>query len=174
MCAGMCVCARMLGAVLCPQTSQRWRCVLERVCVHARVLGAVLCSQPFRRCLEAASLGAPRPHGWCRRPLAGRPRAHMLTGSLSRSGGGVRERRGGQAAGAGGQVGCPGGHRAGAWNGFTVRPKPCPRGWGSGRASPLRSRVPTDLWVALSGSETSRVRFHSSAGRLIVSVLIRT
>ena len=148
--------------------------MLERVCVHARVLGAVLCSQPFRRCLEAASLGAPRPHGWCRRPLAGRPRAHMLTGSLSRSGGGVRERRGGQAAGAGGQVGCPGGHRAGAWNGFTVRPKPCPRGWGSGRASPLRSRVPTDLWVALSGSETSRVRFHSSAGRLIVSVLIRT
>ena len=132
----------------------------------ARVLGAVLCSQPFRRCLEAASLGAPRPHGWCRRLLAGRPRAHVLTGSLNRSGGDVRERREGQAARAGGQVGCPWGHRAGAWNGSTVGPKPCPQGWGSGRASALRSRVPTDLWVAPSRSETSRVRFHSSAGGL--------
>lgn len=71
-------------------------CVRTRVC--ARVLGAVLCSQPFRRRLEAAFPGDRRPDGWCRRPLAGRPRAQALTGSLSCSGGSVRERRGGQAA----------------------------------------------------------------------------
>ena len=96
----------------------------------------------------------------------GRSRAHVLTGSLSHSGGGMRDRREGQVSGAGGRVGCPGGHRAGAWNGFAVGLKPCPRGWGSGRASLLRSRVPADLWVAPIRSETSRVRFHSSAGGL--------
>ena len=130
--------------------------MLERVCARS----------PFRRCLEAASLGAPRPHGRCRRLLVGRSRAHVLTGSLSHSGGGMRDRREGQVSGAGGRVGCPGGHRAGAWNGFAVGLKPCPRGWGSGRASLLRSRVPADLWVAPIRSETSRVRFHSSAGGL--------
>lgn len=74
-------------------------CVRVRARVCARVLGAVLCSQPFQRRLEAASPRARRPDGQCRRPLAGRPRAHALTGSLSCSGGGVRERRGGQAEG---------------------------------------------------------------------------
>lgn len=89
---------------MCATTSM---CVRVRTRVCARVLGAVLCSQPFRRRLEAAFPGDRRPDGQCRRPLAGRPRAQALTGSLSCSGGGVRKRREGQAAGAGGSGGCP-------------------------------------------------------------------